>query len=249
MKNRKAQDNIEADLNLNIGGKQVTIHVSIESGATGPASVLPFARELSNQSIQVAVEDVIRDGKSISCKAGCGDCCAQLVPVSEIEIREIAKLIKSLPRERKQRVLERFEEAKRKLQAAGLWQQLLSPQTLDMSQKTEFALAYFKQQIFCPFLEEQSCSIHPLRPLACREYLVTSDARYCADPASDRIDGVEIPTRLSAALALLHENDANFHAKWVPLIVAPFWQSFYPALPSKKTGVEWFELFIQKLNA
>jgi Fe-S-cluster containining protein len=34
----------------------------------------------------------------------------------------------------------------------------------------------------CPFLEDESCSIHPDRPLVCREYLVTSPAELCAGP-------------------------------------------------------------------
>jgi hypothetical protein len=33
---------------------------------------------------------------------------------------------------------------------------------------------YFLQGVACPFLEAESCGIHPDRPLACREYLVTS---------------------------------------------------------------------------
>ncbi len=44
------------------------------------------------------------------------------------------------------------------------------------------ARRYFHLGIACPFLEDESCSIHADRPISCREYLVTSPAVNCADP-------------------------------------------------------------------
>ena len=49
-------------------------------------------------------------------------------------------------------------------------------------ERTELAYEYFKHGIACPFLEDESCSIHPDRPMACREYLVSSPAENCRAP-------------------------------------------------------------------
>lgn len=248
MPGKKKKHQLEADLNLSIDNQKVTIHLAVDEGPTGPATILPFVQELSNRSIAIAVENTVQQGQSISCQKGCGACCAQLVPVTETEIRQIARLIKSLPKATRQKVMQRFDTARQKLETAGLWQKLSNPMSLDLHDSTEFGLQYFELGIACPFLEDGACSIHVDRPLACREYLVTSDAKHCADPRSGNIDGVNVPTRISEALAILCEDDPHYHSRWVPLIVAPYWQALFPDLPAKKTGPQWVELFLKKLN-
>lgn len=47
--------------------------------------------------------------------------------------------------------------------------------------------AYFALGIPCPFLVDDSCGIHPARPLACREYVVASDPTHCATRADGQI--------------------------------------------------------------
>lgn len=248
MAKHKSSDTVEADLNLSIGKEQVSFHVSVAAGRTSPATLLKFVQAFSDKTVQIAVNDILQEGKTISCKKGCGACCAQLVPATEIEIRHIALLIKDFPKERKQQVMTRFDQARSKLQAAGLWEQLINPATFDEQNTIDFGLKYFELGIYCPFLIDDACSIHADRPIACREYLVTSDARYCAQPRAEKIDGVSIPIRLSAVLGRLCEADSHHHADWVPLILAPYWQALYPNLPTKKTGQQWLELFLEKLT-
>ena len=243
-----AEKTLEADLNLTIGTQQVSFHVNVAAGPSSPATILKFVQAFADKTVEIAVEIIEKEGKTISCQKGCGACCAQLVPVTEIEIRQIAKLIRNLPKAEKQQVLARFEQARTKLQIAGLWQQLINPKSADLQDTTDFGLRYFEQGIDCPFLVEGACSIHADRPIACREYLVTSDAKHCANPRRGKIDGVSIPVRLSMVLGRLCEADNHHHADWVPLIVAPYWQALFPNLPSKKTGQQWVELFLEKLT-
>ena len=54
----------------------------------------------------------------------------------------------------------------------------------------------------CPFLEDESCSIHPERPLVCREYLVTSPAALCAGPTQEGVTPVAVPKVSMAARGL-----------------------------------------------
>ncbi len=246
-KNAK-QNTISADLNLSVGGKPLTIHLEVEQGLTGPEAILPFARELADKTLAVAVAKAVSQGKSISCQKGCSACCAQLVPISEIEAREIARLINRLPKARRRIIISRFKAGREKLQQAGLWRQLANPRTLGKHDLTVFGMRYFDVQVFCPFLEGGACSIHEVRPIACREYLVISDPEYCANPHLEKIKGVQIPARVSKALGRIYADDPAFQTQWVPLILAPFWQDIHSEYPAKKAGPEWVELLLDKFS-
>ena len=75
--------------------------------------------------------------------------------------------------------------------------------------------AYFALGIPCPFLEEESCSIHPDRPLVCREYLVTSPAELCAGPTQEGVTPVPVPKVSLAARGLQDERE-----EWFPLALS-----------------------------
>ena len=47
--------------------------------------------------VGVAVEDAVAEGETISCKKGCGACCRQLVPISQVEARRIRDLVEAMP--------------------------------------------------------------------------------------------------------------------------------------------------------
>ena len=143
----------------------------------------------------------------------------------------------------------KFDAAKAQLQTAALWEQLSHPQSIKDNEAKDLGLAYFNQKISCPFLIDNACSIHLNRPIACREYLVTSDAKFCENPQDGKIEGVEIPQRISSVLGVILEDNPSFVSKWLPLTVAPYWQAMHPDLPSKKTGPEWIELFLKKLKS
>lgn len=239
---------ISTTLSLTIDKEPVDVVIEVPASKCGADAVLPFVRELSNKSIEIAVKNSLKLGESISCSKGCGACCAQLVPISEIEIQAINQFISNQTKQNQKKIKDRFAAAKQKLEQAGLWENLMTPDQMDLHNKTEFGLEYFAQGVYCPFLEEGACSIHPVRPVACREYLVTSDAKHCENPGEGNIDGVEIPTRISSALGILLEDEASFVSSWIPLIVAPYWKGRHPGEADKKKGSEWTEIFIEKLN-
>ncbi len=78
--------------------------------------------------------------------------------------------------------------------------------------------AYFALGVPCPFLEDESCSIHPERPLVCREYLVTSPAELCAGPEQEGVTPVPVPKVSMAARGLQDEKD-----DWFPLAMLMAW--------------------------
>ena len=131
------------------------------------------------------------------------------MPITKIEARYLAELVESLPEPRRTEIRSRFDAAIRRLDEAGLLERLRHPERVSPETEREsLGLAYFGLGIPCPFLEEESCSIHADRPLVCREFLVTSPPEYCADPAGKRVEGVKLPVRLSNVLARLAESGA-----------------------------------------
>ena len=244
----KKTKQITARLELNIGDTPYEFEISVPTGKTGAEAALPFARELTNKIVEVAAHDAQRNGERIACSKGCGACCAQLVPVSETEARLLGRYVQSQPDSRRTTLLERFHQAKAKLEQAEMWQDLIQPQPLSLEDSRALALRYFALNIPCPFLEDGACSIHPQRPLTCREFLVTSDARHCSNPNPQDVKTVSIPKRVSNAYARLYENDPHYVSNWVPLITAPYWTASHPAQPSQRKGPEWIEALLAKVQ-
>jgi NADH:ubiquinone oxidoreductase subunit D len=60
----------------------------------------------------LAEENARASGATVSCKKGCGACCRQLVPVSEIEARQLKELVEQMPEPRRSEIWARFERAR-----------------------------------------------------------------------------------------------------------------------------------------
>jgi Fe-S-cluster containining protein len=98
---------------------------------------------------------------------------------------------------------------------------------------------YFQLSIACPFLEEESCSIHPDRPVSCREYLVTSPAEECAQPFSSQVRTIPIPFKMWWSLARFDPLPADSqYVPWVPLIQALEWAEAHPEDGPARPGPE-----------
>lgn len=158
-------------LALNIGSYRMEATVTVPANPVPLGELLPLLQDLDNRLVAIA-EQVVRDeGKEISCRAGCGACCRQLVPISEVEAHAIADLIDSMPPPRRDEIGRRFAAARDRLDAAGLLGRIENPTQITGEESDELGGAYFRLAIACPFLEDESCSIHPDRPMCCREYL------------------------------------------------------------------------------
>jgi hypothetical protein len=111
-------------------------------------------------------------------------------------------------------------------------------------------LRYFQLGLACPFLEDESCSIHANRPVACREYLVTSPAEACAQPAGGAVRDVPLPANVGRAARAMDQQASGSTAGWVPLIFALEWAEAHPDEPAPRPGpVLLQELFARLLEA
>src|SRR5262245_27199978 len=88
---------VTAEINMTLGPRRLHLKMSTPAGQMRLADLLPIAQQLANTVGQAAVEDVLERGQTISCKKGCGACCRQLVPVSQVEARRMRDVVNELP--------------------------------------------------------------------------------------------------------------------------------------------------------
>jgi hypothetical protein len=100
----------------------------------------------------------------------------------------------------------------------------------------------------CPFLENENCGIYSIRPLACREYLVTSPPALCEDPAKNEVFGVELPLKLSHVLYAFGRSIEHDTRGWIPLVFLMAWarSDVAPGERVSGTGEEVLRQFLEK---
>ncbi|MCG7986355.1 MAG: YkgJ family cysteine cluster protein [Candidatus Thiodiazotropha weberae] len=194
--NQSTTESISAE--LRIGSENLRFSVEITNEPVHIHDLLPFFQQITDKVIEIGVKEAEQQGKCISCKKGCGACCSQLVPVSRAEGYKLLNLIESMPAERQQVIRARFAQNINALKDAGILQMMeQAVNNNDRKQLREVGVNYFRLNLPCPFLEDQSCSIHRDRPLSCREFLVTSDPVHCADTNPETVESLSLPKRIS----------------------------------------------------
>ncbi len=239
-----------AKVRLSSSEWQLDTTVSVPKGPMQPKELLPAAKALADAIVNASIKAVEEEGRRVSCKKGCGACCRQLVPISEMEARQIRDLVNELPEPRRSAIRERFAAARRRLEQSGLLEKLIHRDQWNVDEVQPLGSSYFFQGIPCPFLEEESCSIYNDRPISCREYLVTSPPENCAQPSRERIEQVALPFRIWPALARLEKlAPTGRFVPWVPLILAPEWADAHPAEPRQRPGMELLRELFNQLSA
>jgi Fe-S-cluster containining protein len=216
---------VKASFSLPVRGGSLSASVELPAGQTTLTKLLPIIQNLENAVIGRIADQARAAGSPISCRAGCGACCRQLVPVSLFEAEALTAWIKTLPEGQRAELERRFHRAFDALRDAGLIERIIEGRkTEDEEREMQLTIDYFHAGVACPFLENESCSIHPIRPLACREYMVTSPAELCRDPSVNDVHGVEMPIKFSRVLVSLgqgvHPDDPRGS---IPLVVLLAW--------------------------
>jgi Fe-S-cluster containining protein len=221
-----------ATLRLKVGDLAIAHPLTVPNAAVPATAVLPALQGLVNEVVGAA-----EGGRAISCRKGCGACCRQLVPISRTEGEALLGLVETMPKERRKAVRARFATAEAAIVGAGLAER-------GGRSDREMSVAYFALRVPCPFLEEESCSIHSDRPLVCREYLVTSPAALCAGPVQDGVTPVPVPKLSLAARRLQDEED-----DWFPLAMLMAWGRRRPGSGKRRPGTEWVQRFLKGLTS
>jgi Fe-S-cluster containining protein len=242
-------ESVTAHLELSVAGSRIEADITMPATPVALGQMLPVFRSLADAVVGAATEAVESQGHSVSCRKGCGACCRQLVPIGEAEARRIRDLVESLPEPRRSVVRARFADARRRLAEAGLIDALEHPEHWVEDDRRSFGLDYFRQRIACPFLEEESCSIYEDRPIACREYLVTSPAEHCSRPTPETVRCVPVPTKVWPAVARFDPVRPGFKTiRWVPLILAPEWAETHADDSPLRPASEWLGELLERLT-
>ena len=232
-----AEAHSTATLRLSVGDLKVVHPVTVPSAPVPAASVIPALQKLVNAVVEAAETKLGEAGGAVSCRKGCGACCRQLVPISRTEAERLLEVIEAMPPGRRAALGARFTAAAASIKAAGLNEKAGRADR-------ELSVGYFALGIPCPFLEEESCSIHPERPLVCREYLVTSPAELCAGPQQEGVTPVPVPKVSLAARGLQDERE-----NWLPLALLLDWAKTRPRGGMKRTGPEWIQKFLKGIGS
>jgi Fe-S-cluster containining protein len=218
---------VAVEFSLGVGEGVITATAVVPAGRTTLTQILPVLQALDDSIIQSVASATAEAGHPVSCKAGCGACCRQLVPISIFEAEALTAWIRTLPEASQQELAERFHQSLLALSASGVLDRLVKMGQDDWRNDTEdnqqMCIDYLYQRIPCPFLVNESCSIHPIRPLICREYLVTSPAENCSDPGVLKITPVRLPVKLFPALNQIGAELEHDVRGWIPLVFLFAW--------------------------
>jgi Fe-S-cluster containining protein len=233
---------------LDVFGEPLSEDFDVPAGPTRPRRLLPVVQVLADEIVGASIRRSAAQGKPISCRAGCGACCRQPVPIARTEAFALREVVEHMPEPRRSEIRARFAEAKRRLVEAGLYAKLRDLSWAAPDDVEPLALTYLQLGIPCPFLEtdgkpptrpeDGGCSIYEDRPIACREYLVTSPAERCAAPTRDTIEKVPLPGDLSEQIAHMEADVPKRGPAWIPLALALEWADQHVEEPPRRTGPE-----------
>lgn len=241
---------VTGKVTLSIKGEPVEMELTVPAKPVKLRRMLPILQMMTNSFVDMSAEAVRRQGEKISCKAGCGACCRQGVPIAEAEAYQIAELVESFPEPRRSEIKKRFADGIKHFHENKWIERMENYGDLTPKERETTVMEYFYEGIPCPFLENESCSIHTERPLICREYLVTTPAENCAKPTAQTVRPIEIFLEFSKSLRRLAWSGKMDLRKinFVPLIRALEWTEMYPEEAAEKSGEEWMGEFFQSLT-
>ena len=245
------QQTVSVEFTIGVGDGQIVASANVPVGATNLTQILPVLQSMEDSMISGMSAQLAEAGHPISCRAGCGACCRQMVPLSIFEAEALAAWIRTLDEPRRQELARRFHQALLSLSASGLIDRMVNEDWLaDTESARQLALDYLYQRVACPFLEDESCSIHPIRPLVCREYLVISPPAHCFDPAALQVIPAHPPLHLSRVLNRMGAELEGDARGWIPLLFLFAWMEAgaSPGNGYAGTGPEVLHKFLEHIG-
>ncbi len=234
---------------VSIKGHPLEMQMTVPKKSVTARKMLPIFRQMANSFVQIGVNAVESNGEKISCKAGCGACCRQPVPISESEVYQLAELVEEMPEPRRSKIKEKFQKGVEHFAGIGWFEKLERTVSAPAEVRQAVLDEYFHEGIPCPFLEKESCSIYEERPLVCREYLVTTPAENCKNPTPQSIRTIAVPIKPSPAVCSMTKSEnMNAGINFVPLILSLDWAKNFPEQAEEKPGEEWLKDFFKNIT-
>jgi len=218
-------ERFEIALNTPAGG--LTTALDVPTGFVPITAIVPVARRLGEEAMQLEGRQAKDMGRSISCQMGCAACCRMMVPLSPPEAFALRDYMEQLPADRRNRIETRVADTTSLLKRQGLLDRLQAvadaTTPIPDEQLDPINRAYYALRLPCPFLENELCSIYEARPAACRELLVTSPAELCSNIADNPVQPLPVPMRIGTVLGLVWASLTNAAPRLIPLPIALDW--------------------------
>jgi Fe-S-cluster containining protein len=224
----------------------------------GPAPIeawLPFLQALGEETARLAGQRAERAGKRVSCRRGCAACCRQLVAISLVEARALARLVTETPEPRQSEIRACFARAAQRLTEISAPGRDVSgqPETEELplieTDQQRLSASWFALRIACPFLQDEACSIHASRPLVCREYQVTSPPEACARLFQAPVERIETSVSLGPSLARAAARIAGVPVTMIPLVMALQWSDkIEAALSGERDAFQMLEILLGEIG-
>lgn len=236
---------------LHLDGKPVDFEVETSMTPVTMEATIPALRAMADQLVQIGVESAEKQGKHVTCAIGCGACCRMAIPVAFPEAHRLREVVDAMPEPRRSEVRARFAKAMDIFRNSGLFADILrSVRTEEDRARYAAAIeAYFARKVPCPFLEDETCSIYEERPLACREYLVTSPPQNCANPDRAGVERLPLLARPSDALILSCADEAAADGPIPAILLVQLleWSDQHPPSGELRIGPEWLGPYCEQL--
>lgn len=243
------EDWVTGNVRLSVGGEPLDLQMTVPAKAVKPQRMLPIFQQMTNSFVAMTENAVENAGGRISCAKGCAACCRQAIPLSEIEAYQIAEMVEAMPEPRRTEIKNKFETARMHFSEIGWFERLDGCANVSPPEREAVVLEYFYENLTCPFLEDECCSIHAQRPLACREYLVTSPAENCFQLSAEKIRMVDLPIKPSDTVRkITNSRNLNKSVNFVPLVLALEWATQHAGKFPEKTGERWMADFFTNLT-
>ena len=131
-------ETVTVEFAVGLGGGKFTATAVVPAGQTNLTQILPVIQSLENSLIAGVTAQLAEAGRAISCKAGCGACCRQIVPLSIFEAEALTAWIRDLPESRQQELAQRFHQALLKLASSGLIDRMVNEDWLAATDPMQF---------------------------------------------------------------------------------------------------------------
>lgn len=237
----------ELPVHINTPAGQVELLLQAEEGAVHVSTLVPQAHMLTDAMMAASTDFVERRGSPVSCRVGCAACCRHLVAVTPLEAFILADAVNALSAEEQQGVTARAAAVIERLEATGLGEQIRSGLVGDEGKAV--VKAYFKEQLACPLLVDEMCSVYEARPTGCRQLGVVSDPSHCADPDSTQVQRQPVFVDVQRALTRISASLFPEHPSQIPLPLAIGWTQQHPELKTAGArGVDLVKALLQAIG-
>ncbi len=214
------------DFEIELDGKPLNFTISYGDRQAKLSDLVPAARQLCTEIINAATQNESDHGRQVTCGKGCASCCSYLVSLSSAEAFRIKDEIFAMPVQKRQSFMRSMINGAKYILDHTMPEKLPGEKNDRISEENstdDISAWYGNLNLTCPFLTNKSCDIYDIRPLVCREHLVTTEAPACKYTAPSIPRVVEMPVSIASVLMQTSDKLDNTLQEAIILPLAMLW--------------------------